>query len=385
MSTNRDSRQAGTEAAAGAVEALGVAPTLAVVFATAGHDQHALLGAIGAAVGPGCQVVGCSGEGVIGAGLSHECDHAVEVMAIALDGATAEAHFVDCYARDSVGAAHALAAKVGPREGVIGVLVFPDGLGGDCSAFLDALHAQLPGVVIVGGAAGDAMTFERTFQYCNATVGTGAVSAIVLRGKGSLKVDVSHGCTPVGPQQMVTQLDGVWLKRIDDRPAWDVFKAYLDGDPVDLNADGIVHLCVGTAADSSARYVTDPMIIRTPLALDAQTGALLFPGGGLREGQRIRMTRRDGDRIRQSATECARRVAGDQQAPPAFVFQFDCAGRGKVMFGACAADEIIAPLRRELGTTVPWGGFHTYGEIAQTAGRVAYHNYTVALCAFYDA
>ena len=70
---------------------------------------------------------------------------------------------------------------------------------------------------------------------------------------------------------------------------------------------------------------------------------------------------------------------------PAFVLQFDCAGRGRILFGACAAAEIVVPLRKTLGPATPWLGFHTYGEIAPIAGRPYYHNYTVALCAVYDS
>ncbi len=69
---------------------------------------------------------------------------------------------------------------------------------------------------------------------------------------------------------------------------------------------------------------------------------------------------------------------------PELVLQFDCAGRGRILWGGCAADEIVAPLRKTLGATTPWIGFHTYGEIAPIGGRPYYHNYTVALCAFYE-
>jgi hypothetical protein len=54
------------------------------------------------------------------------------------------------------------------------------------------------------------------------------------------------------------------------------------------------------------------------------------------------------------------------------------------MFGDRAAAEIVVPLRDEIGGRVPWTGFHTYGEIAATEHGLNYHNYTVALCAFYD-
>ena len=66
------------------------------------------------------------------------------------------------------------------------------------------------------------------------------------------------------------------------------------------------------------------------------------------------------------------------------MFQFDCAGRGRLMFGPRASDEIVRPLQQILGPATPWLGFHTYGEIAPLRGRPRYHNYTVALCAIFE-
>ena len=385
LSTDRDPTAAGHGAASGALRSLGARPDLALVFATVGYDQDALLAAIRAELGPDCALVGCSGEGVISAGDSQEVDHAVSVMLIAFDGVQASAHLIGGYAVDPEGAARELGRSIGGTSDVVGLLVFPDGLTGDCSRFLRALERELPGVTVVGGTSGDAMTFERTYQYGPNGARTGAVSAVVLRGRGELRVAVSHGCTPCGPHQTITDIDGNWVKGIDGRPAWDVFKEFLDGDAEDLNAEGIVHLCIGVSADPLSPFVDDPMIIRTPLSLDKASGALLFPGGGLVQGQRIRITRRDAERIRVTAVACAQRLIQPGEKQPAFVLQFDCAGRGKVMFGDCAAAEIVEPLRAELGRTVPWSGFHTYGEIARTEHGLDYHNYTVALCAFHDA
>ena len=385
LSTTRDAVAAGREAASAVLASLGGRADLALVFATVGYDQEALLAAIRSGLGTDCVLAGCSGEGVISGGDSQEVDHAVSVMGIAFDGVRAEAELVDGYAADPEGTARELARRVENRSDVLGVLVFPDGLAGDCSRFLKVLGRELPGITIVGGTSGDAMTFERTYQYAAGAVRSNAVSAVILRGPGELRVAVSHGCTPCGPHQTITKTDGSWVDEIDGRPAWDVFKEFLDGDPQDLNAEGIVHLCIGISADPSAQFVSDPMIIRTPLQLNKESGALLFPGGGLAKGQRIRITRRDGERIRVTAASCARRVLGPGEQLPAFVLQFDCAGRGKVMFGDCAAQEIIEPLRAEIGQRVPWAGFHTYGEIAATEYGLDYHNYTVALCAFYDA
>jgi hypothetical protein len=358
---------------------------LALVFATVGYPQEPLLAAIRAALGPRCVVVGCSGEGAIAHGDSREVDHAVSVMAIAFDGVEAEGFLIDDYGVDSVAAAEELAGRIGKHDDIVGLCVFPDGLRGDCSAFLRTLERALPGVLVVGGTAGDAMAFERTYQYGEGKVQSGAVSAVVLRGRGRLRVAISHGCTPCGPHQKITRTSGNWIEEIDGRPAWDVFKELLDGDPQDLNAEGIVHLCIGIATEASGQVLGDPMIVRTPLALNKATGALFFPGGGLWQGQRIRIARRDAEQIRLAASSCARSVREPGRGDPAFVLQFDCAGRGKIFFGDHAAAETIEPLRAELGRRVPWAGFHTYGEIATTEQGLNYHNYTVAICAYYDA
>ncbi len=386
MSTERNSRAAARQAAQRALEAIGGAQAdLGLVFATAAHAHQELVAELTGSLGERCVLIGCTGEGVIAEGESRETDHAVGVMAVKLDPRLrAEAHLVEGYGDDPAGAAGTLADRLGKTDDVVGVIVFLDGLTGDCTRFLAVLQARLPGVTVVGGAAGDAMMFERTWQYCGSSVATGGVAALVLRGKGELRVSVSHGCTPVGPHQVITKVEGGWVHELDGRPAWDVFKSYLDGDPTDLSAEGIVHLCIGTSLDPDAKTVSDPMVIRTPLQLDKRTGALFFPGGGLRAGQRVRMTRRDAERIRHTAVRCASEATAGRSARPAFVLQLDCAGRGKVMFGNCAADEIVKPLRAVVGDQVPWAGFHTYGEIAATDGALAYHNYTVVLCAFYD-
>jgi small ligand-binding sensory domain FIST len=120
-------------------------------------------------------------------------------------------------------------------------------------------------------------------------------------------------------------------------------------------------------------------------ALHDEMGAVPIVGGGLTEGNRIQLTRRDPEKIKRSAQSCAARVLDSHNGEaPAFVLQFDCADRGRILFGACTAAEIVVPLRKTLGATTPWLGFHTHGEIAPLDGRPYYHNYTVGLFAVYD-
>ncbi|MEZ4361247.1 MAG: FIST N-terminal domain-containing protein [Kofleriaceae bacterium] len=374
---------AGAEAAEKACARLPAPPVWCLVFGTTGYDQQELLAGVRSVTGT-ARLAGCSGEGVISGACSEERDRAVTVLAVWSEDLTFDVHWrADFSAQpEACGAGLAAALSAPGTEQLLGILVLTEGLQGDCGAFLTALQQGLPaGVPVAGGCAGDDMTFTATYQYADDQVLQGGVCAIALRGRGEMRVSVSHGCVPVGLERTVTAASGGWLHGIDGQPAWSVFKEYLDGDPEDLNAEGIVHLCFGKPLDPEFARDYDPFIIHTPIKLDPENGALFFPGGGFSPGDRVRMTRRDPERIRQSAEKCAEQLADPRR--PAFVIQFDCAGRGRILFGSCAAQEIIEPLQRVLGADVPWVGLHTYGEIAEVGSKLYYHNYTVALCAVY--
>lgn len=380
-----DAVAAGREAAQAAVAPLpGGRADLALVFATSDYQQHALIDVIQSAI-PDARVLGCSGEGVIAQDESLEASAAVAVMAIASTSIRFDTFVVDEYALQPTDAGKRLGQMVKAQvTDPKCPCILSDGLMGNCTDFLKALHDEMGSVPIVGGTAADAMSFEQTYQYAGNRVLSGGVVAFAISGVVDVEIAVSHGCAPIGLERTVTHAENGWIREIDGIPAWQLFKEYLASDAEDLNADGISHLCIGEpiAGDTSGY---DPYVIRTPLQLDKASGELFFPGGGLTEGNRIHLTRRDPDKIKRSAQACAERVLDSHNGDaPAFVLQFDCAGRGRILFGACTAAEIVVPLRKTLGPTTPWLGFHTYGEIAPIAGRPYYHNYTVALCAVYD-
>ena len=383
----RDPMTAGHDAALAACGGLGGSADLCLVFATSGYDQTGVLAGV-AQVAHGARIAGCSGEGVIAGPVSDESEHAVAVMAIRSETLGFETFMIEGYADDPRAAGARLGAQVrsAARGDEIGLLVFPDGLVGNCTDFLAALDPSLPaGLPVAGGTAADALLLERTWQYHDTRAVSEAVAAVLMRGRGRLEIAVSHGCSAIGLERTITRAGGGWLHEIDGRPAWSVFKEYLDGDPQDLNVEGIPRICIGQPLPDLVAHEYEPFIIRAPLDLDRDTGALFFPGGGLVSGAAVRLTRRDPIQVRRSAEACAERIRGRSTAAgPAFVLQFDCAGRGRVLFGSCAADEIVEPLQRVLGRSTPWVGFHTYGEIAPIADRTYYHNYTVALCAVFE-
>jgi hypothetical protein len=386
-SDNRNATRAGHEVATAALAQLGGRADLVLVYATAGYEQPALLASIRAVVGD-TPLAGCSGEGVISQDGSDERAHAVVAMAIASDAATFDTFSVEGLAKEPRAAGEALGKKVRERSGERHgrcLLVFPDGITGNTTVLLHALEDALGmPLVIAGGTAGDLANFERTFQYHDGRVLSDAVSAVLVGGDVDIETTVSHGCEPIGSVRTVTKSDGGTVYEIDGRSAWSVFKEYLDPESVDLSAADSVHLAFGeqlpqTAAEGYGRWV-----MRTPFRLDKESGALFFPGS-LAQGAKIQMTRRDPDRIRASALASARELAARRPGErPSIVLHFDCAGRGRIIFGERASEYAITPMQEVLGRDLPWIGFHTYGEIAQLGGSAYYHNYTVVLVALYD-
>ncbi len=387
-STRRDPREAGLEAAKAARLPLGERlPHLLLVFAASGYEPGELFAGLQEAA-PGCRISGCSGEGIITPGASDEGERVVGVMAVWSDAMRFDPVLARNYSSDPAAAGAELARQVRAlgRDDAFALLLFPDGLKGNCATLLGSLLPALPaGVRVAGGASGDALTFERTWQYLDGEVATDAVAGLLVSGSGTLDIEVSHGCMPIGLERHVTSAADGWVREIDGEPAWTVFRQYLDGAPEDLNTEGSIHLSVGEHVPVGAGSRDTSFVIRTPMALDKATGALFFPGGGIAEGGAMRLTRRDPLRVRTSARECAEQIAARHAGrSPALVLQFDCAGRGKQLFGSRTAEAIVQPLQDVFGTHTPWLGFHTYGEIAPIGDSTYYHNFTVALCALYE-
>lgn len=386
-SDNRDPRRAGRDVAERALAALGGDADLLLCFATAGYPQETLLTAITEVTGD-TPLSGCSGEGVITQQGSDERACAVALMAIASDVATFDTFAVEGLSKDARAAGAAIAAYVRSLVGRQGrsLLLFPDGVTGNSTVLLTALQEALPEpLTIAGGTAGDLANFQRTFQYCDGRVLSDGVSGVLIGGDVVVDTTVSHGCEPIGLVRTVTRSDGGTVYEIDGRSAWSVFKEYLEGDPVDLSAADSVHLSFGEQLPGRTGGGYGQLVMRTPFGLDRESGALFFPGS-LPEGSKIQLMRRDPDRIRASAVESARELAARRPGlRPNLLLHFDCAGRGRIIFGQHASEMAVTPIQEVLGRELPWIGFHTYGEIAALGRTAYYHNYTVVLLALYDS
>jgi len=374
--------EAGKEVAQSALNQLNQrSPSLALLFSSAGYDQKELLRGI-TEVLPNVPMVGCSGEGVICSDTgSDEGSTAVTLMLFSGKGLSLYPLIAKGLKKNSYRCGEEIAKSVNelPNNGMDTLLLFPDSMTANTTEILDALEKELKrSVMILGGTSGDMMKFKQTFQYYNGEVFEDVLVALYITGKYNIDYLVSHGCEEIGLEQVATKTEANKIVEIDGRPAWECFREYLPGNPEEFKAEDAFHLCLGELHHLE-KTCNDQLIIRMPVGLDKKRGAVQF-SVEIPEGSAIHFTRRDPQVIAQKVIQAFKELLDRNKGKkPLVVFQFDCAGRGRVLYGNNFNQEVIRPLQAMLDPNVPWIGFHTYGEIAPLCGKTFFHNFTAVI------
>lgn len=377
-----NSKEAGKEAAQIALDQLhNSSPTMAIVFATTGYDQMQLMAGIQQVIG-NTPIAGCSGEGIVTPDGSDESSHAVGLMLFADDTLKFHNTIVQGLEKKSYQCGKKIAEFVNNKStrknhGVL--MLYIDSMTANTTEILNALEDKLKTkVLILGGTAGDMMKFKKTYQYHNGKSYVDAISALYIEGKFTTDWLVSHGCEEIGLEQKVTKADKNSIIAIDGKPAWESFKKYLPDEPDSFKAEDAFHLCIGELHHLEKPY-GDNLIIRMPVGLADETGAVKF-SVEIPQDTLIHFTRRDPQVIAHKVIEEFKHLLERNKGKKIIaVFQYDCAGRGQVIFGKALNEVLVKPVQQLLKPGIPWIGFLTYGEIAPIGKKVFFHNFTVVI------
>jgi len=388
MSHHRNPKVAGKEAAEKALEAAGVEkPDFVLTFATVGYDQQDLLKAVREATG-GAPLCGCSAEGVIAGGEADESNFAVAVMAISSDQLRFSHGMVTGLKEDPAQAGRAIAEAIQPKvsSDTLALFLFPDGITVNFDRLLAGLEGQLNLdrlLPLVGGTAGDNLVMERTYQYYNDQVVSDGVAWALLSGGAQIAWAVNHACVPVGVEYKVTRCEGNVIYEIDGKPALEVLKDYLTEDEIEDWARAVLTFQFGFKVPGHMQDY-DEYVIRGMLGgKDDATGSVTIPTE-VSEGTGIWLTRRDYEKLVNGVERAAEEIKAQLGEDPArLVFQFDCAGRGKIFLREQQKLGLLETLRGQIGPDVPWLGFYTFGEIAPVGEHNHFHNYTVVFTVIY--
>src|SRR5215831_1297626 len=368
---------AALEASLEAIERSGATRAdLALVFVTGdaharAHEAlHAVRRVTGAPV-----VLGCSGTGILTERREVEDGLAVAVLAVRCERLVATPFAFERQGeRRELGAE--LAQQIGPTVAEGGcALVLPDAMGCNPPALLGALHDALGFVPVLGAvAAGTPM-----FELYNTDAVQGALVGVALSGLAPV-IGVTQGCTPIGEPYVITHADANVIQRIGSRPALEMLSEAIRANPDTEARVRHAGVFAGLAMDPAKSPLgRGDFLVRNLVGADQSSGAVAV-AERVRIGQTVQFQIRDAqasrEDLRKMLDELAERLAGRRAA---FGCYFDCAGRGRGLFGV--PDHDVTLIRERLGE-FPLVGFFGNGEFAPIGRRNFFHNYTGALVVF---
>ncbi len=233
-------------------------------------------------------------------------------------------------------------------------LVHADPAQPDIEDILGQLAARTSSGFLVGGLA----SAREAVGFVADGVTRSGVSGVLFSEQVSVLTRLSQGCSPIGPQHSVTEVQRNILIEIDQRPALDVLKEdigpELAGDLTGIG--GLIFAGLPIAGSDTGDY-----LVRNLVGLDPNRG-LLAIGHVAGEGDPILFCRRDQETAREDLIRMLGAIRKGLRGVPRGGVYVSCLGRGVNLFGEGSAE--LGIIRAELGD-FPLVGFYANGEISQ--------------------
>ena len=240
----------------------------------------------------------------------------------------------------------------GDRQPAFGV-VHADPTTPSLTSLVRELSARTDSGFIVGGLTSSR---GRAVQYADGLT-DGGLSGVMLSEDIVVATRLTQGCSPIGPQHVVSDARHNIILSLDGKPALDVFRE--DIGPEFAGNLGLVagRVFVGlpTDGDDAGDYV-----VRNLVGLDT-THKLVAVGESVRTGRRIMFCRRDRGAAGDDLARMLRSIKSGLYRQPRGGVYFSCLGRGASLFGENS--EELRIIRDRLGD-VPLVGFFCNGEIS---------------------
>jgi hypothetical protein len=312
----------------------------------------------------------------------------VSVMTIGSDELRFKNTRVNQIAGQSAKAGERLAEEINPilTADDIACFLFVDGLVFDFDPFLaafgNALRNKQP-LPLLGGLAADNWTSRKTYQYHDDEVFSEGIAAVVMSGKGDIAWGINHGCVPIGTKRTITRSKGNIIYEIDGVPALEALKDYFEEDWQENWNKTTLNICLGFKTPEHMKKGYEEYIVRYMVGKDDREGYVTIQSD-VPEGTEFWLVRRDKELMAsgmKTITHQIRDQIGTRK--PKFVLQFECVGRGKVVFREGEKRDLIRSVQNNIGGDVPWMGFYTYGEIGPITSYNCFHNFTSVISVIY--
>jgi len=327
---------------------------------------------------PDSHIIACSTAGeILGSGVR---DDSITLTAVLFERTELHVAEADIATAEESAAVGKKLADALPKEKLVHVMVFSDGLRVNGTALVKGLNDTLPPQVsVTGGLVGDGPHFKKTVVGLDHVAQEGK---IVLVGFSSTALKVGYGSLggwdAFGVERLITKSNGNVLYKLDGKPALELYKTYLGNKAKGLPSTGLLFpLRLQSEHDNQTE------VVRTVLGVNESDQSMTF-AGDMPEGATVALMKANFERLIDGASGAGNmsiEPLGEKKADLAILIS--CVGRKLVLKER--AEEEIEAVRTAIGEQAAVTGFYSYGELCPTAStkkQCRLHNQTMTITTF---
>ena len=357
---------------------------LIIAYSSIGHNFKEILSEA-SRLSPNAQIVGCTGEGIIGREGPNETMKALAIMAV-----KGEQNDFTVVSKDSITSSNSfevaaqLAQEMKEKNPNINMVLFlPSGFDSAIDMALQGMESVFgPEFPIFGATSGDNMKLLSNFQFFgDQIIEKGAVAVGFADPSLEVITRATHGFNTMGEPFEVTRSELNRIFELGGVPAWKFLTDRM-GIPETtelLECPPAVLFAQMLPEELHSEYGNSHILCAAFKKFE--DGSLLSPRV-FPEGTKLWHVERNEERMfndldimmEQLKDQCRGRK-------PYAVFHADCIMRGKWSLNRILKDEYIHRIQYSLvqDEFVPWLGIYGYGEFARLGGRNQFHMLTTAL------
>jgi len=370
ISEHPEAADAIAEVAGHVLDALGPAPDLVVVFATAAHRPHmaGIAETIQHVLQPGA-AIGSTAVSIVGGAREVEDQPGMSLWA-------AKSAPVEAVRLEAVRTADGMAIMGIDRralEAASTLLLLADPASFPVDDFVELAAREFPRLNVVGGMASAGFGPAANALVANGQIFDNGAVGVLLDATQVSATIVSQGCRPIGEPLVVTRSDQNLIHEIAGVPAMqrlDELFGRLSAEERELVTSG---LHIGRVIDEhKIDFERGDFLVRNVIGADRSSGAIAV-GDVIEVGSTVQFHVRDA----MSADEDLRLMLAGREAAGALVFT--CNGRGIRLFGEPDHDaELVDRVVRGDATA----GMFCAGEIGRIGSRSFMHGFTASIVLF---
>lgn len=251
------------------------------------------------------------------------------------------------------------------NETIVGTLLLSTPLSIDAATLLHGFETSRLDYPLFGGGAGDYASMQSSWVFSSEWFSSQGAVAVIFKGQ-DLHIDYRTylGWRPLSKQMTITKAEGMRVKTIDGKPAFEIYDRYL-GLPRDENFFlNVLEFPLLLERDGEE-------LARVPVFVDDEGGIQFV--ADIREGERFRIGYGDPNLIIADSTQIHQLAKSFQ---PQAIFLYTCGCRRFLM------QEEVEMETTPFEELAPTFGFYTYGEFFGTLSNTRLLNSTMVVVSF---